>query len=206
MTRTDSFQEWLLARLGRGRAAKATPVCYLRENGPIAYALALFDAEARDHVEAMLASDLAWHWKSSARDWTQLTRWSLAALLTDLTETLKRDSQAAEQQRLTVPSEYPLQTLIVGLDASETPGDVSNDMAVAWIETFASARGGPLHVVIARPSVSEDMVFVAQHPPETVRTLLHGWGIDRDRAERRAYARLREHSLERVAERLAKQP
>jgi hypothetical protein len=184
MTRTGSLHGWF-ARLGRRRAAKSTPVCYLRENGPIAYAVALFDADARAHVDAMLASDLAWHWKSPARDWTELTRWSVAALLTDLG----------------TPFESSL--LIVGLEPSDAPGDVTDAAAASWMRAFASAHGGPLHVVISSPPAAEDLVFVAQHPPDTVRTLLHGWGIDRDRAERRAYARLRDHSLERVAEHLA---
>jgi hypothetical protein len=188
MSPSTSLQDWLLARLGRGRAARAATVCYLRENGPIAYARALFDGDARAPVEAMLAVDLAWHWKSPARAWTQLTRWSVAALLTDL-------AGAAGVHRAT--------TLIVGLEAADAPGDISDDMTAGWIRTFASARGGPLHVVVARPSAEEDLVFVAQHPPDPVRALLHGWSIDRDRAERRAYARLRDHSLERIGDRLS---
>ena len=41
-----------------------------------------------------------------------------------------------------------------------------------------------------------DLLFVAQQPPESVRTLLQAWGIDRDRAERRSYARLHGTALE----------
>jgi hypothetical protein len=201
MSPSTFLQDWLLARLGRGRAAKTATVCYLRENGPIAYGRAVFDGDARGPVEAMLAVDLAWHWKSPVRDWTQLTRWSVAALLTDM-GTLNRDSQAAaEPHRLTVPIECPL--LIVGLEAADAPGDISDDMTAGWVRTFASARGGPLHVVVARPSAEEALVFVAQHPPDPVRALLHGWSIDRDRAERRAYARLRDRSLERIGDRLS---
>jgi hypothetical protein len=44
-----------------------------------------------------------------------------------------------------------------------------------------------------------DRVFVAQQPPEAVRELLQAWGIDRGKAERRAYARLRGESLEEIA-------
>jgi hypothetical protein len=41
-------------------------------------------------------------------------------------------------------------------------------------------------------------VFVAQQAPENIRALLQAWGIDRARADRRAYARLREQSLEAI--------
>ena len=183
--------EWILSKLGGGRAVKTTPVCYLRENGPIAYELPLFDGAAREHVEAMLAADLAWHWKSPPRDWTQLTRWSVAALLTDL------GPAAGASDGVVIPG-----AVILGIDATDAPGDISDDIAASWIRTFAWARGGPLHVVITRAADTNDLVFVAQHPPDSVRTLLHGWAIDRDRAERRAYARLRDAALERVPDKL----
>jgi hypothetical protein len=195
---------WLLG-LRRVRTTKATPVCYLRENGPIAYELPLFGADARARVETMLASELVWHWKAPARDWTGLTRWSVAALLTDI----GHDGAAGRSG-----------TLMLGIDSTDAPGDITDGVAAAWVRAFASARGGPLHVTIAAPpperrqprrslggdgqsAGAEDLVFVAQHPTDAVRTLLHEWGIDRDRAERRAYARLRDGALEGVMERLS---
>ena len=44
-----------------------------------------------------------------------------------------------------------------------------------------------------RPAIS---LFVAQQPPESIRTMLQAWGIDRDKAERRSYARLHGTALE----------
>jgi hypothetical protein len=41
-----------------------------------------------------------------------------------------------------------------------------------------------------------DRVFVAQQTPDHMRQLLQAWNIDRAKAERRAYARLRDQSLE----------
>ncbi|PYR55653.1 MAG: hypothetical protein DMF85_19010, partial [Acidobacteria bacterium] len=112
--------EWILSKLGGGRAVKTTPVCYLRENGPIAYELPLFDGAAREHVEAMLAADLAWHWKSPPRDWTQLTRWSVAALLTDL------GPAAGASDGVVIPG-----AVILGIDATDAPGDISDDIAAS---------------------------------------------------------------------------
>ena len=42
--------------------------------------------------------------------------------------------------------------------------------------------GGPLHAVVSRPAAGGDLFFVAQQPPEIVRTLLQAWGIGRDKA------------------------
>ena len=178
--------DWLLRRL-RGRGRADTPlVCYLRDNGPIAYTLTLFDADPRPPVDAMLDSGLAWYWRSvsttadddEAREWTHLTRWSMAALLTDL---------AVGQ------SDAGRAVTIVGIDGSDAPADVSDDRVAAWARGFVSDTPGPLHIVVrARP----DTVFVAQQPPEPVRALLYAWGIDRARAERRSYARLNGRSLE----------
>lgn len=177
---------WLLRRLrGRGRS-DAPLVCYLRENGPIAYTLTLFDPDPRPRVDAMLESGLTWYWRSistsvdarDAREWTQLTRWSLAALLTDLAGSQSDSARAVA---------------VVGIDAADAPADVSDDRVAAWVRGFVSDTPGPLHVVIrARP----DIVFVAQQPPEPVRELLYAWGIDRAKAERRSYARLDGRSLE----------
>ena len=60
---------------GSGRFRRpAGVVCYLRENGPIAYELDLFEG----------SPDLSWAWKSGTRDWTHLTRISLSAFLADV--------------------------------------------------------------------------------------------------------------------------
>ena len=64
-------------------------MCYLRENGPIAYELSLFPNNARAAIESMLSTGFAWYWcvaasASGSREWTQLTRWSLGAFLPDL--------------------------------------------------------------------------------------------------------------------------
>jgi hypothetical protein len=59
-------------------------VCYMRENGPIAYAIDRFSSAPREAAEAMLDTALRWHWRSGARGWTELTRISLSAFLADL--------------------------------------------------------------------------------------------------------------------------
>lgn len=180
--------DWILGRFRRGNGARATLVCYLRENGPIAYAADIFGAAPRERADAMLSTDLAWYWKSSgdesiARDWTHLTRWSLAALLEDL---------AARYQG------SPPAILIVGVDdtASETPGEITDAGVAAWIRAFGAAAAGPLHAVVSRPGSAGDVLFVAQQPPESVRALLQSWGIGREKAERRAYPRLAPNTLE----------
>ena len=112
-------------------------------------------------------------------------------------ERARRCGNAGASDGVVIPG-----AVILGIDATDAPGDISDDIAASWIRTFASARGGPLHVVITRAADTNDLVFVAQHPPDSVRTLLHGWAIDRDRAERRAYVRLRDAALERVPDKL----
>jgi hypothetical protein len=62
-----------------------------------------------------------------------------------------------------------------------------------------------MHVFIHK-GVTADLVFVAQQPIETVRELLQAWGIDRGKAERRAYARLRGRALEDLAGLLTPSP
>jgi hypothetical protein len=171
-------------------------VCYLRENGPIAYGTEVFGADPRERVEAMLAStELTWHWKTFgaepvARDWTHLTRWSLAALLADL---------AAEQNGIKP------QILVAGVDdtAHEGPEEVTDARAAEWMRRFAAAAPGPLHAVVSRPAAGNDLFFVGQQPPEIVRSLLQAWGIGRDKAQRKAYARLHGSTLEDLARSLA---
>jgi len=177
--------DWLRRAFRRTGSARAPVTCYLRENGPIAYALALFDADPRSRLDAMLDSGLAWYWLSAAvpadesapRDWTQLTRWSMAALLADLA----------------APDTGDRDITMVGIDAADAPADLSDDRVARWVRDFAADSPGRLHVVVRR---GPDLVFVAQQPPEPVRELLYAWGIDRAKAERRAYARLETRSLE----------
>lgn len=171
-------------------------VCYLRENGPIAYGTPVFDDDPRDRVEAMLSSrEISWYWKTSgappfARDWTHLTRWSLAALLADL---------GAEQDGVRP------QLLVVGVDetAHDGPEEVTDARVTEWIRAFGAAAPGPLHAVVSHPAGGGDLFFVAQQPPETIRNLLQAWGIGRDKAQRKAYARLDGRALEDIARSLA---
>ena len=177
--------DWLLRAFRRSGSARAPLICYLRENGPIAYALTLFDPDPRPPLDAMLDSGLAWYWRSAAegadgaapREWTQLTRWSMAALLADLGAADSVDSDVT----------------IVGIDGADSPTDLSDDRVGPLARDFASDSPGPLHVVVRR---HPDLVFVAQQPPAPVRDLLYAWGIDRGKAERRAYARLETRNLE----------
>ena len=178
---------WILPGFGARSRARAALVCYLRENGPIAYATDLFGAAPRDRAEAMLSAPLTWYWRTAApaaRDWTQLTRWSLAALMTDT---------SAE------PGGGPARVLLIGVDAPERHVTVTDARVAAWTRAFAAAAAGPLHAVISRPGPGGDLLFVAQQPPEAVRDLLHAWGIDRDKAHRLPYARLQGASLEELA-------
>lgn len=180
--------DWLLRHFRRARRDRAPLVCYLRENGPIGYATPLFDADPRGRAEAMLATGLAWYWKTSsptpmAREWTELSRWSLAALLADL---------SAERDGL-LPH-----VLAVAIDPQESAAEVTDARVAAWVRAFNNAAAGPLHAVVSRPAPGGDLLFVAQQPPESIRALLQGWGIDRDKAVRRAYARLQGGSLEDV--------
>lgn len=176
--------DWLLNLL-RGRRRPRLPiVCYLRENGPIAYGTDVFSGDPRERAEAMISTGLTWYWKTRgpvapARDWTHLTRWSLAALLADLAE--------------------PNPTVIlVGVDDTdqETHEEITDGRVAAWVRGFAAATDGPLHAVVSRSAIDGDLLFVAQQPPQSIRTMLHAWGISRDKAERKSYARLHGRALE----------
>jgi hypothetical protein len=189
MVRTDV--EWILRHL-RSRRDRAPLVCYLRENGPIAYGTDIFTRDPRERAEAMLATGLAWYWKTVdsrtiARDWTELSRWSLAALLGDL---------AAEQDGVKP------HVLAIAIDPQDSADEMTDARVAAWMQGFGGAAAGPLHAVVTHPSPGGDLVFVAQQPPEAIRALLHGWGIDRDKASRRAYARLHGTALEDVVKAL----
>jgi hypothetical protein len=182
---------WLFDRFRGGARRRAGIVCYLRENGPIAYTLPLFGDNPRERFDAMFETGLGWYWSTqraggapAATEWTELTRWSMAALLADL-------AGAVAGRRM----------VLVGIDPSDARVDLSKDVGT-WMRRFASDERGPLHVLIQRVDGEPDHVFVAQQPPENVRTLLQAWGIDRARADRRAYPRLRERSLESLMESL----
>ena len=161
-------------------------MCYLRENGPIAYGTSLFANDARERAEAMLATGLAWYWKTTgpaaiARDWTELSRWSLAALLADL---------GAEHDGVKP------QVLAIAVEPQDSADEMTDVRVASWMRGFSGAAEGPLHAVVVHPTPGGDLVFVAQQPPEAIRGLLHGWGIDRDKAQRRAYPRLAGTALE----------
>jgi hypothetical protein len=179
--------DWILRHLRR-RRDRAALVCYLRENGPIAYGTELFAHEPRERAEAMLATGLAWYWKTTvsttiARDWTELSRWSLAALLADLTAA---DDSVAPH------------VLAVAVEPQESADEITDARVAGWMRGFGGAAASPLHAVVSHPVPGGDLLFVAQQPPESIRELLHGWGIDRDKAARRAYARLHGTALEDV--------
>lgn len=185
--------DWFLGRFRARQKGRAALVCYLRENGPIAYGTDVFAGDARERADAMLATGLTWYWRTSgheavARDWTHLTRWSLAALLEDL--------EAAHEGL------KPL-ILLVAVEGEDAPENISDALVAASMRAFGTASNGPLHAVVSRPAQGGDLLFVAQQPPESIRGLLQAWGIDRDRAERRAYARLHGTALEDVIRSLA---
>jgi len=180
--------DWLLKHLRSRRRDRAPLVCYLRENGPIAYGTEIFARDPRERAEAMLATGLAWYWKTTsarviARDWTELSRWSLAALLADL---------AAEQDGV-LPH-----VLAIAVDPLDSADEMTDARVADWMRGFSGAAPAPLHAVVTHPVPGGDLVFVAQQPPDAIRVLLHGWGIDRDKAARRAYARLDGTALEDV--------
>lgn len=180
--------DWFLGQFRTRQKPRAALVCYLRENGPIAYGTDVFGADPRERADAMLSTGLTWYWKASgsavtARDWTHLTRWSLAALLEDL---------EAEHDGLKP------RILLVAVEGDDEPEDISDLVVASAMRAFGTASSGRLHAVVTRPAQGGDLLFVAQQPPESIRGLLQAWGIDRDKAERRAYARLHGTALEDV--------
>jgi hypothetical protein len=183
--------DWIL-RLVRGGRPRGALVCYLRENGPIAYGTELFARDPRERAEAMLATGLSWYWKAVeastiGRDWTELSRWSLAALLADL-------SAGHDGGRPRV--------IAIAIDPQDSAEEMTDARVAAWMRAFNGAAAGPLHAAVSHPASGGDLLFVAQQPPESIRALLHGWGIDRDKAVRRAYARLHGTALEDVIRKL----
>jgi len=186
---------WLIQSFRRGGAPRHGLVCYLRENGPIAYSLDIFGRDTRERAGGMLATDLAWHWKTlgkalepedAARDWTRLPAWSMAAFLADMD---------AKQDGIALP------LLMVAIDGDDAPAEVADADVVTWMKGFSVGAERPLHAVVSRAAPGDgllDLLFVAQHPIEPIRTLMQAWGIDRDKAERRAYPRLQQHTLEDI--------
>src|SRR5512134_3573520 len=102
------------------------PVCYLRENGPIAYELDLLSSGPRDRGDAMLSSSLTWHWRTVARGWTELTRISLSAFLADLS--------AGD-------------LLIVGT-GDDLSGEISDVVVAGWLRRFCRTDRTPVAAVI----------------------------------------------------------
>jgi len=167
-----------LQRLFGGRGGRAAVICYLRENGPIAYEFDLFRTAPRDRAEAMISSELSWAWKSGTREWTHLTRISLSAFLADV-------AQGA---------------LLVGVEG-ELPTDVSDELVKGWIRRFSRVQPVPLGAVVA-VTAERELLFVQQHASEAVNALLDDWALDKGAAVRKAYPRLGSASLEDLAARL----
>jgi len=162
------------ARAGRRRSV----VCYLRENGPIAYELDIFTAEPRERADAMMDSELSWAWKGTTRDWTHLTRISLSAFLADV----------------------PQGILLIATEG-ELPTEVDDQMVAEWIRKFCRLQPVPLTAAV-RIAPDRQLLFVQQHGSDPVNQLLDEWGLDKGAAERKSYARLGEHSLESAAAKL----
>ena len=170
----------LIQKLFGVRGTRASSVtCYLRENGPIAYEFDLFSSAARDRADAMLTAEFSWAWKGAARDWTELTRISLSAFLSDLGSG---------------------DVLLVGAEG-ELPVDISDVQVKDWIRHFSRLQPSPLAAVISA-TASRQLLFVQQHASDTVNRLLENWGLDKGAAERKAYPRLGPASVESIAERL----
>ena len=124
--------DWLLRRLRTLRTrpkGRAALVCYLRENGPIAYGTDVFGTNPRECADAMLSTDLTWYWKTAGpdalrRDWTHLTRWSLAALLADLLA--EHDGVKAH-------------VIVIAVEGEDSPEDVTDTRVAAWMRGFGAA-------------------------------------------------------------------
>lgn len=170
----------LLQRFFGRRRSRPVFTCYLRENGPIAYELALFGDAPRDRADAMMSGELSWAWKSGVREWTHLTRISLSAFLADL----------------------PAGVLLVATEA-DMPTEVSDRTVAEWIRRFCRIQEVPLVAVIS-VTLERQVLFVQQHATEPVNGLLDAWGLDKGAAERKSYARLGPASLESVADALTR--
>src|SRR5437764_1963028 len=94
-----------------------------------------------------------------SRAWTELSRWSLAALLADLAA---------------VTDGVKPHVLAVAVDPQDSADETTDARIGAWMRAFGGAAAGPLHAVVNHPAPGGDLLFVAQQPPESIRTLLHG--------------------------------
>lgn len=168
------FQQLWARRRPRGAV-----VCYLRENGPIAYELDLFTSAPRERADAMIASDLTWTWRNLGRDWTQLTRVSLSAFLSDLATG---------------------DVLLLGTEG-EPPPDLGNAAVSDWLRRFSRIQASPVAALISVGG-GRQLLYVQQHATDSVNSLLGTWGLDKGSAERQSYARLGADSLESAADRL----
>lgn len=163
---------------GPGRTRRVPVTCYLRENGPIAYEVDLFDAAPRDRADAMMSADLAWAWTSGSREWTHLTRISLSAFLSDV----------------------PKGVTVIAVEG-DLPTDVNVGLVKDWIRRFNRVQPVPLAAVITVIG-PQQLLFVQQHASDAVNNLLDAWGLDKGAAVRKAYPRLGSASLESLADRL----
>jgi hypothetical protein len=162
-----------------GPGRKTPVICYLRENGPIAYELDLFGATPRERADGMISSELSWAWKSSSREWTELTRISLSAFLADLASG---------------------KVMLTGTEG-ESPVDLSDAMVKDWVRHFSRLQPSPLAAVI-NAADGRQLLFVQQHASDPVNRLLETWDLDKGAAQRKSYARLGPASLEALADRL----
>jgi hypothetical protein len=169
----------LLQRLFGRRLRRTTVLCYLRENGPIAYELDLFSSDARERADAMMSGEIFWAWKGGDRDWTELTRVSLSAFLADL---------AASD-------------VLLAATETDVPVNLSNRIMKDWIRAFCRLQPSPLAAVIS-VARGRQLVFVQQHASEPVVRLLDAWGLDKGAAQRKAYPHLGPVALEAIADRL----
>jgi hypothetical protein len=160
-------------------AGSRKPICYLRENGPIAYELGLLSSAPRDRADVMLSSGLTWHWRTAARGWTELTRISLSAFLADL----------------------PADDLLIVGTGDDLSVEISDAVVVGWLRRFCRTDRTPVAVVVSIAG-SRELLFVQQDAPASVTGLLGAWAIDKSSADRRSYARLGPAALESVASRL----
>lgn len=166
----------LIARLFPFRKPRPRVVCYIRENGPIAYAVDVLSSAPRDSVDTMMSSGLTWSWRGAGRGWTELTRVSLSAFLADLSSG---------------------DLLLAGFDG-EPQSAVSDGTVRGWVHRFCREEPSPLAIAISTEA-GRQLVFVQQQASDAVNAVLEGWRMDKKSAERKAYARLGPASLEALA-------
>ena len=90
--------------------------------------------------------------------------------------------------------------LVVGVEPRELHGEIAAGLP-DWGRQFTTEDPSPLQMVVHRSRDGVDRVFVAQQTPDHLRQLLQAWNIDRAKAERRAYARLKDGALEALLQR-----